>query len=151
MAGLKSTSEAAYPFLLSCNAYVDLGYLNMWSSTQLVHFFPNEFCRQEVQGVEQQRVKEKQALKQKEEEAEVRWHSPLRNKHEHEVQQIERPWTIAALSIPEHVAVCAVQRNLAQTAACMPLLAWLAERRAHCQTKDLGRASGPQMSISTWY
>ncbi|CAL8465313.1 g4848 [Coccomyxa elongata] len=64
---------------------------------------PEEY-QQEVQEVEQQRVKEKQALKQKEEEAEVRWHSPLRNKHKHEVQQIERPWTIAALSIPEHVA-----------------------------------------------
>ena len=100
-------------------------------------FYPNGVCRQGVQEVEQQRGKEKQALKQKVEEAELRWHSPLRNQHEHEIQHVERPWTIAALSIPEHVAVCAAQFNPPLTAACMPLMACPAENHvADCQVKD---------------
>ncbi|KAK9903232.1 hypothetical protein WJX75_000377 [Coccomyxa subellipsoidea] len=64
---------------------------------------PEEY-RQEVQEVEQRRVQEKQALKQKEEEAEMRWHQRQRHDHEQLSLKIERPWTIAALSLPEHAA-----------------------------------------------
>lgn len=129
MAGLKSTSETANPLLLNCNAYVDLGNLKYGALCCRFSCITICLCRQEVQEVEQQRVKEKQALKQKEEEAEVRWHSPLRNKHEHEIQQIERPWTIAALSIPEHAAVCALQHNIALT-GCLHALISLANQNA---------------------
>ncbi|EIE23194.1 hypothetical protein COCSUDRAFT_66214 [Coccomyxa subellipsoidea C-169] len=64
---------------------------------------PEEY-RQEVQQVEQQRVKEKQAIKQREEEEEMRWHQRQGHNPEQLSAQIERPWTISALSIPEHVA-----------------------------------------------
>lgn len=56
--------------------------------------------------MEQQRVKEKQAIKQREEEEEMRWIQRQGHNPEQLSAQIERPWTISALSIPEHVAVC---------------------------------------------
>lgn len=108
---------------------VTLGKFNCGAMRGWSNFSPNGVCRQGVQEVEQQRGKEKQALKQREEEAELRWHSPLRNQHEHEIQHVERPWTIAALSIPEHVAVCAAQHSPALTPAYMPLMACPAKSR----------------------
>lgn len=90
-----------------CESAQNVKQLGPWPA--LLHYsmgVDSSAHRQEVQEVEQRRVQEKQALKQKEEEAEMRWHQRQRHDHEQLSLKIERPWTIAALSLPEHAAVC---------------------------------------------
>lgn len=55
------------------------------------------------------RAGEKLAKKQKAEEEEMRWQQAQMHTHEPTSLQVERPWTISALSIPAYVAVCGLQ------------------------------------------
>ena len=75
-------------------------------------------CREEVQSAEGQRTVLKAAAKQAEAEADAYFKDEQLRRQE-AMPEVERPWTIAALSITPQAAVC-LFRKLRRHAPCSP-------------------------------